>query len=376
MKIRLLTLTLAVCSLGTMAQNGKVISTYEFLKAGDLLSAKEAIDEAVEHEKTKDKAKTWFYYGNTYNAIARAEKSSTRKIDPDAGEKAIEGYLKALKFDSKEKYKAEITAELEILKTLMLNKAIKAYNEKGYEFAYKKFLTAHQLAEMIELKDTVAAYYGAVAANQAGLKNEAIALFETCVAYQCCGPEVYLSMAAIYREQENQAALTKIVQEGRAAYPNHPGLILEALNLQLNSKNYTEAINTIQLAIDNDPENPQLFFALGMAHDFSNNRALAIDAYEKALQIDPNHFESLFNLGALHNNIGDEFIEQANELDYKTEQDKIKALKTKANKAYHMALPHLEKAYAFAGTDADVKQSLKILYTKLGLLEKAQALEE
>lgn len=366
---------LSIICLGTTAQSGKVISAYEFLKVGDLANAKTAIDTAVTHPKTMDKPKTWFYYGNTYNAIARAEKKSQRALDVDAGDKAISGYLKALSLDSKGKYAKEINAELAILKNLMVNQAIESFNKKGYEFALTKFSKAAEIAEKIGVKDTIAYFYGAAAASQAGKPDEALALYQKCVDINCCGADVYVAMASIYRTKDDKEALANIIKKGRERYPANAALVLELLNLQLSNKDYQQAVGSIALALEQNPNDKNLYFAMGMAQDFIGNKEKAITAYQAALAVDPNYFEANFNLGALFNNIGDEYAEQANDLDYKTEGDKIDKLHDMANEEYKKALPMLKKAYELKSDDTQVRLSLRILYAKLGMMNEAGALE-
>lgn len=374
MKKFLFSSVLLFCAVGLIAQNGKVISTYEYLKVGDLANAKTAIDEAVQHEKTKTQAKTWFYYGNTYNAIARSEDNSIQKLDEDAGDKAIDGYLQALTLDTKGKYKKEIKEELGILKTLMVNQAITAFNKKGYEFALEKFNKAVNISETIGAKDTIALFYGAVSATQAGKKDNALELYQKCIDVACCGADVYVAMASIYREKQDKEALKTVVEQGRGKFPNNAALVLEQLNLQLADKNYEEAIGSISLGLAQTPDNKNLHFAMGMAKDFMGNTNEAIAAYQQALKIDANYFEANYNLGALYNNAGDAFVEQANALNYKTEGQKILELQNKANQEYIKALPLLEKTLELKPQDTEVKQALKNLYTKLGMTQKAAGL--
>jgi tetratricopeptide (TPR) repeat protein len=374
-KILSLTLFSLICCV-TYAQSGKVISAYEYLKVGDIAGAKTAIDTAVVHPKTAEKAKTWFYYGNTYNAIARSEQKSQRELDADAGDKAISGYLKALSLDSKGKYTKKINSELTILKTLMVNQAIESFNKKGFEFALTKFTKAVEIAEKVGVQDTIAYFYGAVSASQAGKTDEALALYKKCVDVKCCGVDVYVAIASIYRNKKEDDNLKNIIELGRKRYPANAALVLELLNLQLSAKNYEEAIGSIDLALSQTPDNKNLHFALGMAQDYMGNTEEAVNAYRKAIAIDANYFEANFNLGALFNNIGDEFAEKANKLDYKTEGDKIDNLHAQATVEYKKALPLLKKSYEFKASDPQVKLSLRILYAKLGMIKEAAALEK
>jgi tetratricopeptide (TPR) repeat protein len=373
-KILSLGLFSMICCI-SYAQSGKVISAYEYLKVGALANAKMAIDTAVVHPKTADNAKTWFYYGNTYNAIARSEQKSQRELDIDAVDKAISGYLKALSLDTKGKYTKEINTELAILKTLLVNQAIEAFNKKGFEFALTKFTKAVEIAEKVGVQDTIAYFYGAVSASQAGKTDEALVLYKKCVDVKCCGADVFVAMASIYRNRKDDDNLKNIIEQGRTRYPANAALVLELLNLQLSNKNYEEAIVSIELALSQTPDDKNLHFAMGMAQDYVGNAEEAISAYRNAIAIDSRYFEANFNLGALFNNIGDEFAEKANKLDYKTEGDKIDNLHAQATVEYKKALPLLKKSYEIKSNDPQVKLSLRILYAKLGMLKESAALE-
>ena len=71
--------------------------------------AKEAIDEAVQNEKTIGDAKAWFYRGNIYLDIANSTDEKFRALDPDPLAVAYESYQRATQLDSKGEYKIDIT---------------------------------------------------------------------------------------------------------------------------------------------------------------------------------------------------------------------------------------------------------------------------
>ena len=63
---------LALCVLAAgmaQAQNDAVTNAFFFNKDGELDKAKEEIDRAAAHEKTKDKPKTWYFRGLIYENI-------------------------------------------------------------------------------------------------------------------------------------------------------------------------------------------------------------------------------------------------------------------------------------------------------------------
>ena len=73
--------TLVAFSATAMAQGAKVTSAASNIKYGELAKAKDAIEEAVVHEKTKGQAKAWMVRGDVYKERP-SQKGLGRNSDP------------------------------------------------------------------------------------------------------------------------------------------------------------------------------------------------------------------------------------------------------------------------------------------------------
>ena len=78
-----MTMALLFASAG-FAQRSKRTSAFMYMEKGQLDKAKEKIDLAVKHEKTKMDPKTWLYYGRIYYS---SPLPAFTKLAPNAAEK-------------------------------------------------------------------------------------------------------------------------------------------------------------------------------------------------------------------------------------------------------------------------------------------------
>ncbi len=64
-------------------------------------------------------------------------------------------------------------------------------------------------------------------------------------------------------------------------------LLLKVGSMHLSQKEYDQAQEAFQSAVDRDPQNPQGHFHLGYLYEMQGDRQLAIREYEKVLELDP-----------------------------------------------------------------------------------------
>ena len=88
----------------SFAQKEKMISASQYLKSGDLVNAKDRIDIAVNHEKTKANPKAWFYRGEIYRSISKSKDTAISKLHANPYKEASMSYSKSMDLDEKGKY--------------------------------------------------------------------------------------------------------------------------------------------------------------------------------------------------------------------------------------------------------------------------------
>lgn len=371
--MRRIVLTLFVVALGLMAsaQNSKVVSAFNYHRYGNLDKAKEAIDEAVVHEKTIGDAKAWFYRGNIYLDLANSTDENFRKLDPDPLQKAFESYQRAYELDEKGEYKADIERYIPAVAESYYNYGVVQYNLGNYKEAALEFEKSFEVGLSVGRTDTTAIYNAAVASTLAEENQMAKGYYERTLELDYNKPDIFSSLAEIYKAEGDTALALITVQEGRELYPEDFNLLIAETNIYLATNQKEKAMLDLEKALEIDATNPTIFFAVGTIYDQLGDFEKAEDAYKKAIALNPDYFEANYNIGALYVNNAADIQTRINDLplDAVKEYDEGKA---QADEMLNASIPYLEKALELQPGDVNAMVSLKEIYTRLGMTEKLE----
>ena len=373
---------LAMATTTVFGQNSKVTSAWRYLEIQELDNAKEAIDAAVEHDKTKGKPDTWVLRGKIYYQIYVGEDEVLKGQFPKVLDGAAESFLKVLELDEKGSYKKDAMPYLTGLRGQFINDGGAKYAEKDYATAVENFEMSRVISEKAFGKDTL--YFMAV--NNKALSYDNMKMYDEAVAgYTDLMNNDYeketslKSILNIYKKQSNAEKVYETAMMGREMFPDDINFILEELQYLLDTKQDEKAEKNLLLAVEKEPTNAKIRFALGvvynnLAGNESGDEAKYADliskgeaAYNRALELDPSYSDAAHNLGALHFNAGVRYVEQAKEA---KDDDSNQALMTKADEFFQKSLPKLEKADELSPGDREIMMSLRDLYLKLGDADK------
>ena len=143
----------------------------------------------------------------------------------------------------------------------------------------------------------------------------------------------------------------------------------------LDEKNKKNALDYLELATKNNPENSTYWFAKGTLYDGMRDSLKTVECYKKAIELDPKYFDANYNLGAVYFNTGAEVMAKANALPA-SEEAAYEKLKTEADARFKQALPYLEKAHELNKLDLPTLESLKNIYYRLGMLEQMEVIKK
>lgn len=373
---------LALATTTVFGQNSKVTSAWRYLEIQELDNAKEAIDAAVEHDKTKGKPDTWILRGKIYYQIYVGEDEVLKGQFPKILNGAAESFLKVLELDEKGSYKKDAMPYLTGLRGQFINDGGAKYAEKDYATAVENFEMSRVISEKAFGKDTL--YFMAV--NNKALSYDNMKMYDEAVAgYTDLMNNDYeketslKSVLNIYKKQSNAEKVYETAMKGREMFPDDISFILEELQYLLDTKQDEKAEKNLLLAVEKEPTNAKIRFALGVVYNNlagsqAGDEAKYADligkgeaAYNKALELDPTYSDAAHNLGALHFNAGVRYVEQAKEA---KDDDSNQALMTKADEFFQKSLPKLEKADELSPGDREIMMSLRDLYLKLGDADK------
>jgi tetratricopeptide (TPR) repeat protein len=392
-------------SLTAAAQPGKLVSawnyyTYYLEDKSDqksLLSARDAINAAAEHEKTIAKAKTWFYKGLIYQAIVESQDEELLRIEPDALLIAVKAYRKAVSLDEKKKHRIDITENLKSLTIFLDHHAGNAFNDKDFQRSFELFHESYKLIGFIENAygerrvDTAAMIGTAYSAEKLGKNELSMQVYEELLALPVNDASIYLSLADIYKEKGDTAKALEVLEKGQSVNPANVDLIINQVNIYLAQGKKNDAlINKLEKAIELEPDNFQLPYALGTVFDRMSSverlkeskdrdytylrknidRARAL--YQRSDKLKTGNYDVIYNLGALY------FNEAATDLqgminDLTTEQEELRdRLISERDDMLQKAIPFFDKALTLRPNDLNSLIALKEIYSRLGDDRKAQ----
>ncbi len=366
------------------AQRSKVVSAFNYAKPkyNELDKAMKAIDEAKDHSKTQDDAKTWYYRGMIYQRIY--QDSSFHHLHENPLKEAMASFEKALELDEKERYEKEILNYFNIALQQGLNQGIIFLRaekpQKSFEM-FEQLIKSAKLEETfsIEELDLGLYYFAAIAAQQAKMPEKANEYYKKSIKV---GHEVsrsYLLMAQNYKNMEDTAQYVATLKDGLENAEDNKNIMLLLVDYFQKAGKLQEALQYMQKAIKADPENVSLYFAMGNVYSELGKPEKAEESYNTAINIDPDNVDVLFNLGTLFFNTGAEYRNEANELDL-DEKEAYDSLTNRSIEMFKKAANFFERAHKVAPKDKDVLKTLKKIYMQLrreeGTKEKLEEIEK
>ncbi len=383
-RIVFLLIFLMISASVVQAQGRDMRRASRHINRGNLDRAMEHIQDALEHEEVLEDAEIWVLKSELYMQIAVAEEPEFRALADNPVDKADEALKKATELDVDNEYMLDLQQLKLFMSELVFNEGVEAYNEENWTKASSYFFRAYDISKEFEAKDTTTLYNAALAAELGQELDNAYEWYGQLREMEYDDPFLYASLSNIALFKEDTTSARNYILEGRELYPDNLDLIFAEANIHIHTGDMEEAERVLDLAIERDPENPNLYFAFGANYDKmsqdtvyydAEERAFAFEeavkAYEQAIELKPDFFDALYNLGALYFNQGLLMLEEAEERLRETqdfaqyEEDEKEIRETWKN-----AQPYLEDAFEYIDEDHDffttVLISLAELYLRTG----------
>ncbi|MGB0979851.1 MAG: tetratricopeptide repeat protein [Croceimicrobium sp.] len=426
---RLILLAVLFFGFSAMAQEKPIISSAVIAidRNNDVQSAKGYIDEAqnvvstkaLSEIREKDLSKFYYYKGLINYRVANSSDESIKALDPNALDKAVEGFSQLLEFEKKtgkKRYSDEANKQMTVLSNDIARRGIAASGAGDYESAYNDFLKSYTLKKDIaNTVDTNMYYNAALMAQQNKTYEKAIPIYEDLVKMDYHGtrffginietgdtmdfssgpqmktfveagkireaqtsgdvrPNLYTTLIYLTLEEGDTASYKKYLSEGRTKFPNNVDILKAELQLFFDNKEYDKALANLDQAIAADPKNAVMYYNKGVILQTEMKRtAAALAAYQKTLEVDPNYTDALYMSSIIYIDSANAIGDQMNELPLNA-KTKYKALEEKQKEVFTVSLPYLEQAYNNNKEDEQVKGALTQVYRALKMYDKAKAL--
>lgn len=358
------------------AQKGKVTSALNYITAGNLEKAKEAIEQAMTHEKSKDWSKTYYAKGRVLQAVAESNDPNTRKLYENPLPEAFKEYQKAIELDEKGKMEKLVTLQYPLLSNDFIKLGIDMFQAGKHKEAMEAFEYSLEIGKKPMFGgavDTNVVFNAGLAAYKAKIWDKAIAYFGQAKDLEYDDPSLYRLLKESYMESGDTASGVKCLQEGFIKYPSDENVLIDLINYYIISDKNEDAFEYVSLAIEADPDNYSYYFAQGLLFEKMDSIEDAIKSYKKSIELKDDYFNTYYNLGALYFNRGVNLIEIANEIMDNEEYLKAKA---KGDAEFAKALPYMEKGHEVNPEDVSTMETLKVLYYRLKMMDKHAEMDE
>ncbi|MBK7132185.1 MAG: tetratricopeptide repeat protein [Bacteroidales bacterium] len=367
MKKGLIFLMFLTFSLSALSQKGKVTSAISYTDQGMLDKAKEAIDQSLQNESTRNWPNTYFAKGKLCQAVFDSENPDFKSLYSDPLEEAYISYEKAVELDPKGTMKKKIITNLiyNSLAVNLYNQGSARFENKEFEGALKSFETQIKITESDKYAGTVdtGMYYNAgLAAVNSKKYSEAIKYYEKCTEMKYLGVRPYFEIQACYMELGDTLKAESILKNLTTKFPDDKDIYLQLIDLYIKSNKNEEALKYIKVAKENDQKNFSLYLASGIIYLNQNKYDEAIADLSRSIDIKSDYYDTQYALGIAYINKAAEMNTKANDiLDIKKYNEAVEELNT----VYARALPFMEKANELKPDDIETMSRLQELYYRL-----------
>jgi tetratricopeptide (TPR) repeat protein len=399
-------LTLGLCLLASVSFGQKKAVSEALKLAKDskpnFAEARTKIKEALEHEETKNDAKTWYTAGQIEDLQFTGE--NTKQIlgqQPDEAvmyealinvypyfKKANElDHLPDAKGKVKPKFTKDIRSTLKANLAYYLNGGAYFFDQKDYKKTFDFFNQYIEIADSKLLKEGVkqgeetvdstyifANYYAAIAASLLNDHALAVEALKRASKLEYKRNDMLQYLAEEYKNVNDTLNLLKTLEEGLSIFPKEPYYILNLVSVYINSGQNDKALEYLNAAIINDPVNAQLYDVAGRVYESGlKDYAKAEEFFLKAIKIDGENAETQSNLGRIYFNRGVTQLDEANNI---ADVKKYNEEREKAKELFRKALPYFEKAYQLNPDAFDNKMALRSIYYNLDMGDKFEEMDK
>jgi len=330
---------------------------------------------------------------------------------------AGDAFEKVMGLNSRSKYKDDVENGLEEVRVALINSAISDQKVKKNEEASNKLYRAYQLKR----QDTSILYYAAGNAVNAKNYDKAIAYYNELVDINYTGikreflatnketneeekfnsktdrdeklktggyiipkernsksrrGDILRNMTLIYVNKGDSEKAATLMKKARKENPDDVDLMKAEADMYYKSGDMVSYKKIINEVISKNPNNPELYYNLGVASNKNGEKEAALEYYSKALELNPDYAEALINKSQLILNKEGAIVEEMNSLGTSTaDYNRYDELKIVKDNLYKEAIPFLERASVLRPKNVELIRTLKNIYSQVGMDDKAKEMK-
>ncbi len=363
------------------------------LNRGNLADAMENLKEAQEFESVFEDPEYWMIKARLHLEIAATEEEEYKQLAENPVIVADEAMQKVIELDKDNDFILQVQPIMLYLSELTFNLGAMAYEREAWSESSDHFLRAYEIGLSFGAIDTTTYYYAGLTAEIARNFPRAYKIYADLEEMNFDEPILYSSLSNVAMALGDTAKSTEYALRGRELYPENLDLIFAEANIHIFTGNIDKARDILNLAIEKDPENPNLHFAFGANYDkmaqdttyTSEEREFAfqeaVKAYERAIELNPDYFDAVYNIGVLYFNKGIKIYEEADErLRQSHDFARYERDEKEFREIWLQAQPYLERAKEMIDEDDPNFQvvilSLVELYARTNQPEKMEEIQD
>jgi len=362
------------------AQKSRVLSVMQMVDSKKYSEAKEAIELALENERTAQWHRTYYVKGllcqTAYEEGKSKNDSKLTRLYKDQLFVAYDAYERALELDSREKIHASIATQYYSLSNDFRQLGQEHYQKKEYPKAFRAFEHALLLSESPLLNvpiDTNLVYNTALAAYESKEWETAIG-YLTGLHDDAFAPEASLFLIKAYLHDGDTLQAEAAMMEGVENFGYADTVVMYVVNWYTATDRRDQSIQMLDAAIARHPENFRYHWALGLVHSEMDHDQEAIRSLKKAIELAPDVPPELYyQLGVSYYNIGIDLREEALQI---RENEAYMEVRNQYLAQFREAVNWLERSYALDPGNENTISKLSQLYYQLQMKEKQETFEQ
>ncbi len=395
---------LTISAIG-FSQKKALSAAKKAIKSGDIETANDALNAAEgQLSAADDKTKALYYFLKGQASAANAG-DSVEKIESSAN--AYNKVIEIEKASGAKKHSDQAFTNLQTLRQALVEGAIKDQKEGNNKLASEKLYLGYKTNKA----DTLYLYYAASNAVNAKEYDAALNYYNELVDIGFNGieekytatnkesgevdsfpskdlmtvsvktgthikpetikteskkSEITKNIALIYISQGKDEEAMKAMEAAKRENPNDSSLLQSEADMFYKLGNIEKYKEIMEQIVANDPENPDLFYNLGVSASKLGDNEKAIEYYNKALELKPDYSSAQINIASVLLSREKDIVEEMNKLgtsssDYK----KYDALKVKRENLYKEVVPYLEGAIKSKPDNIEAVRTLMNIFYQL-----------
>jgi tetratricopeptide (TPR) repeat protein len=178
----------------------------------------------------------------------------------------------------------------------------------------------------------------------------------------------------IYINQGEDEKAVALMARARAANPNDVNLMRSEADLAYKMGDMEKYREVMEEVVTTDPNNPELFYNLGVSAMQVGESDRAKTYYARALELDPSYSFAQINMASLILQDERSIVEEMNNLGTSAADNRrYDELKEERKEMYREALPYLEGASQTVPDNIDVLRTLMNIYSQLSMTPEYKA---